>query len=43
MIILMPIEREKLFKYLLKKAQSQSVRGSPLGSSSIITAVALVD
>jgi hypothetical protein len=43
MIILTPIEREKLFKYFFKKARSQSCRGLPLGSSSITAAVALVD
>jgi hypothetical protein len=45
MIILTPIEREreKLFKYFLKKARTQCCRGLPLGSSSITAAVALVD
>jgi hypothetical protein len=43
MIILTPTERERLFKYFLKKARAQSYRGLPLGSSSITAAVALVD
>jgi hypothetical protein len=42
MIILTPIEREKLFKYFLKKAHAQSCHGLPLGSSSITAAVVLV-
>jgi hypothetical protein len=41
MIILAPIE--KLFRYFLKKARTQSCRDLPLGSSSITADVALVD
>jgi hypothetical protein len=43
MIILRPIEREKLFKYFLKEARAQSCRGLPLGSNRITAAVGLVD
>jgi hypothetical protein len=43
MIILTPIESEKLFKYFLKKARAQSCRGLPQGGSSNTAAVALVD
>jgi hypothetical protein len=35
--------RDKLFKYFLKKARAYSCSGLPLGSSSITAAVALVD
>jgi hypothetical protein len=42
MIILTPIERETL-QVFVKKGRVQSCRGLPLGSSSITTAVALVD
>jgi hypothetical protein len=39
----MIIEKEKLFKYFLKRARAQSCRCLPLGSSRINAAVALVD
>jgi hypothetical protein len=39
----MPIERKTLPSMFLKKARARSCHGLPLGSSTITTAVALVD